>query len=173
MQTNIKPSKKPMMTTKMLVILALLAALSFVLEKFLGIDTMYFKLHFGYLPVAAAGMLFGMIPALMGGVIVDILGNLQYFNIFFVLLAALGAAAFAFFLHSRKEGKKEMIMQAVLCQLFISIVVQMGLNTLLLWLLYHSFNPIRFLITVLVFPIKVFSLYLLLKYRKAFETYIA
>ena len=49
---------------KTLVILALLASLSVFLETFLGINAGYFKLHFGYLPVALTGMMYGIAPAI-------------------------------------------------------------------------------------------------------------
>ena len=64
-----------------------------------------------------------------------------------------------------------MLLQAVYCQLIISVVIHAGLNTLLLWTLYHYFDPIRFLINAVTFPVKVFTLYKMLGYRKVFEKY--
>ncbi len=158
--------------TQNMAILALLAAVSFILERFLGINSGFFKLHFGYLPIAMAGMLFGVVPAIAVSVVADILSNLGTgFSFIFVGLAALEGAIFGMALHPVRTGKKPLLMQAIICQLIISVFVQMGLNTLALWLMYHVFTPMRFLLNVITFPIKVFTLYKLLEYRGVFERY--
>lgn len=159
-------------STKTIVILAMLTATSIILEKFLGIRDPWFKLHFGYLPIALAGMLYGMPGALSTGVAADILSNLETFSLIWVLLAAAEAAVYAWFLHPQCKNTKEMFRRALFCQLFVSVVIQAGLNTLLLWVMYGSFNPIRFVSNALTFPIKTASLYFLLKYRKQFERFI-
>jgi hypothetical protein len=43
---------------------------------------------------------------------------------------------------------------------------------LLLWVLYRSFNPIRFVSGALSFPLRAATLYFLLKYREQFEKQI-
>ncbi|MDO5022363.1 MAG: folate family ECF transporter S component [Eubacteriales bacterium] len=169
----IQKQRSASISTKTLVILALLTGMSFILEKYLGISSPLFKLHFGYIPIALSGMLFGLPGALLTGVTADILSNIQYFNIIWVLLAALEAAVFALFLHPESKDQKQMLRRALLCQLTVSLVIQAGLNTLLLWLMYRSFNPIRFVSNALTFPFKTASLYFLLKYRKQLERFVA
>ena len=48
-------------STKTLVILSLICALSIVLEKFVGINTPVFTLNLGYLPVALSGMYLALV----------------------------------------------------------------------------------------------------------------
>lgn len=160
---------KGVLSVKVLVILALLAALSVVLEMFLGVNTPFIKIHFGYLPIAAAGMLYGILPAVLVATVADIISNIQYFNIFFVMLAVLEGAIYGFFMSWRAKSQKQMLWQAIICQLVISVVVHAGLNTLLLWLLYNSFLPTRFVMNAITYPIKVLTLYIMLRYRPAFE----
>ncbi len=159
-------------STKTLVLFALMIAMSIVLERFLGINTPFFKLHLGYLPVAATGMLFGIGPGILVGTLADILGNLDKISLPFIPLAAIEAGLFAVFLHPVKKEKKDMVKQAVFAQLPVTLIVHMGLNTLLLYVLFNSFLPARFVMSVITFPVRVFSLYLVLKYRKPFENYL-
>lgn len=159
-------------TTKTLVLFALMIALSIILERFLGINTPFFKLHLGYLPVAATGMLFGVGPGIFVGTLTDILGNLDNLSLPFIPLAAIEAGLFSAFLYPVKAEKKEMVRQAVFAQLSVTLIVHMGLNTLLLYVLFNSFLPMRFVMSLITFPVRVFTLYLLLKYRKPFEAYL-
>lgn len=165
------PNFMALTRVKTMVILALLSALSVVLELFLGINSGNFKLHFGYLPVAISGMLYGILPSALVGLVADILSNLRNFSLPFALLAVLEGGVYGIFLHKRQLEKKQMLLQAVYCQLIISVIIHAGLNTLLLWTLYHYFDPIRFLINAVTFPIKVFTLYKILGYRTVFEKY--
>lgn len=159
-------------TPKTMAILALLAAVSFILERFLGINSGFFKLHFGYLPIAMAGMLYGLIPGIAVAVVADIISNLGAgFSLVFVGLAALEGAVYALILHPVRTGKKALLLQAVLAQLAVSLIVHAGLNTLALWMLYRVFTPMRFLLNLITYPIKVFTLYKLLEYRPVFERY--
>ncbi|NLW21168.1 MAG: folate family ECF transporter S component [Clostridiales bacterium] len=162
---------KALASVKTLVILALLSALSVVLERFVGINTPQFKLHFGYLPVALAGILYGIMPAILVATVADVLSNLNNFNILFVLLAVLEGAVYGIFLHRRLAERRQMLIQAILCQLVVSVIIHAGFNTLLLWTLYRYFDPIRFLINALTYPIKVFTIYKMLNYRGVFEQY--
>ncbi|NLJ64684.1 MAG: folate family ECF transporter S component [Christensenellaceae bacterium] len=159
-------------STKTLVILSLLCALSIVLEKFVGINTPFFRLNLGYLPVVLSGMLFGVGGAVFVGTLADLISHMQYFNIFFALLAMVESAIYGLFLNPVAKDKKDMLKKSILCQLVITIIVHAGMNTLLLWVLYRSFNPIRFISGTLTFPLRAASLYFLLKYREQFERQI-
>lgn len=158
-----------LISVRTMVILALLSSISVILEMFLGINSGQFKLNFSYLPIAVAGMLYGLVPAVLVATVSDILSNLGNFSWPFVILAALEGAVYGFFLHHGKSEKKQILLQAVYCQLVVSLFIHAGLNTLLLWTLYHYFDPIRFLINAITFPIKVFTLYKILEYRPILE----
>ncbi|NLX82768.1 MAG: folate family ECF transporter S component [Clostridiales bacterium] len=158
---------------KTLVILALLASLSVFLETFLGINSGYFKLHFAYLPVALAGMLYGIAPAILVAAVADILSNLGTgFSFVFVLLAVLEGAVYGMFLHKELHGRNKLILQAVVSQLVVSLIIHAGLNTWALWQLFGFFNPVRFIINAVTYPVKVFSLFMLLNYRKVFSKFV-
>lgn len=162
---------KSLARVKTLVILALMAALAVVLEKFLGINTPFFKMSFAYLPIAVSGMLYGIVPAILVSFVSDALSNLENFSFLFSILAILEGAVYGIFLHKKVTQKGQMLQQAIWSQLLVSLVIHAGLNTLLLWTLFGFFNPVRFLINALTFPIKVFTLYKMLGYRTAFEPY--
>lgn len=161
-------SFKPRWTTKSMAVLALMVAMSIVLERFLGFNSPYFKLHLGYLPVAAAGMLYGLIPGMLVGVLADIISNLGgNFSFVWVLFAALEAGLFALFLHPKMGSRAG---QAVITQLFVSILIYLIINSVALKVMYNvNLSLVRLISNALTFPVRAFSLYLLLEYRTVFQ----
>lgn len=68
--------KKKYFTTKMIVTLALLIAMSIILERLLGfMPTENIRIAFGNLPIIAAGLLFGPIAGCIVGLLADFLGT--------------------------------------------------------------------------------------------------
>jgi ECF transporter S component (folate family) len=157
---------------KTLAILAMLAGLSVILERYLGINLSWLKVHFGYLPIAMAGMLFGVLPGIMVGVAADILSNLGTgFSWLFVSLAVIESAIYAILLRARKEGKKAVFIQALICQGAVSLFVYAGLNTWALWTIGFPPHPVRFSMILITYPVRVLTLYKMLEYRPVFEKY--
>lgn len=158
----------PDWTTKSMAVLALLTAMSIVFERFLGFNSPYFKLHLGYLPVAAAGMLYGLVPGMMVGTLADIISNLGgNFSFIWVLFATLEAGLFAIFLHPNMKNR---VGQAVLAQLFVSILIYLIINTVALKVMYNiDLSLLRVISNILTFPVRAFTLYLLLQYRPVFQ----
>ena len=158
------------LSVKQLAVLAMLAGLSVILERYLGINMPWLKVHFGYLPIAMAGMLFGVLPGVMVGVSADILSNLGTgFSWLFVSLAVIEAAIYAALLYGRKEGKKALLIQAAVCQAAVSLFVYAGLNTWALWTIGIPPNPVRLSMILITYPIRVLTLYKMLEYRPVFE----
>ncbi len=68
--------KKKLLTTKMIVTLGLLIALSIILERLLGfMPTENIRIAFGNLPIILAGLLFGPIAGGIVGFLADLLGT--------------------------------------------------------------------------------------------------
>jgi ECF transporter S component (folate family) len=68
--------KKKLLTTKMIVTLALLLSMSVVLDRILGIQLANLRISFGNLPIILAGLLFGPIAGGIVGLLSDGLGFL-------------------------------------------------------------------------------------------------
>lgn len=164
----IRQDFKPHWTTKSMAVMALLIAMSIVLERFLGFNSPYFKLHLGYLPVAAAGMLYGLVPGMLVGMLADIISNLgSSFSLVWVLFAGMEAGLFALFLHPKMAS---LTWQAVVTQLFVSVLVYLIVNSVALKMMYNvDLSAIRLISNALTFPVRAFSLYLLLRYRPVFQ----
>ena len=64
----------PRMSTKKLVMMGLLVALTVVLTYMLSFTTAFLRVSFGFIPVATAGMLFGPIGGLAVGTLADLIG---------------------------------------------------------------------------------------------------
>mgnify|MGYP002624778148 CR=1 FL=1 len=124
-------------TTRQVVYLSLLTALEIVLNRFLSINAWNIKIGFSFVPVAAAGMLFGMLPAAIVAALGDFLGAIlfpigPYFP-GFTFTAFLTGLTFGFFL--RRERTIPRILGAVAVnQLILSLL----LNSLWISLLYGS-----------------------------------
>lgn len=70
------PKKKKLFTTKMIVSLGLLVAMSIILERILGFMlTENIRIAFGNLPIILAGLLFGPIAGGVTGLLSDIIGT--------------------------------------------------------------------------------------------------
>ncbi len=68
--------KKKLLTTKMIVTLGLLMAMSIILERILGfMPTPNIRIAFGNLPIILAGLLFGPIAGGIVGLVADFLGT--------------------------------------------------------------------------------------------------
>ena len=119
----------------MLVTLALLTAMNVVLTRFLGIQTPLVQINFSFVPVDLAALLYGPIPAAVVGGLGDFLGAIlfpagAYFP-GFTLTAVLAGLVYGFFLYRKQAA----LWRAIAAVLLITVVLNMGLNTLWLWIL--------------------------------------
>ena len=71
---NNQKSRAPFFNTKTLTLMGLLIALEIVLSRFLSINAWNIRIGFSFVPIAAAGMLLGPIPAGIVAAAADILG---------------------------------------------------------------------------------------------------
>ncbi len=156
-----------------LMVLSLLVALSIVIKRFLGFNVAFLSVSLGFLPIAAAGMLFGPVGGTIAAIVADVVGALLFpfgvFSLFFTLSAALSGLCYGYFMHKPSPSKR----QLMLCQLLISLFLHLLLNTVLVIpYLKNGFwgaLPLRIVKNVVMFPIEVMLLGLLQRYRPRFE----
>lgn len=123
--------------TKRLISLAMLIALQIILSRFLSFSAWNVKMGFGFVPIAAAGILFGPVPAAIVGGLSDFLGAAlfpigPYFP-GFTLTAALTGLAYGLLLQKR-QGFWQIAGAVAFNQFFLGLCV----NTLWISLLYGS-----------------------------------
>jgi ECF transporter S component (folate family) len=171
MQPSMKTNSN--FTLKKLISIALLVALSVILKRFLGYNDKVLSVSFGFVPIAVAGMLFGVPGGLIAAMLSDVIGALLFpsglFNPGFTLVAALSGLSYGYFLSKPSASKQRII----LCQALITLFAHLLLNTLLLVPIigkgFFAILPLRALKNLLFFPVEVFILLKIAEYRKALE----
>lgn len=153
--------------TKSLVILSLLMALNIVIGFFTVTVTPTLKIGFSFLANAVAGYLFGPIPAALSAGLCDILKYLMrpdgpYFP-GFTISAFMGGLIYGLFFYK----KKITMIRCIGAKTFISVFVNMGLNTLWLSILTSKYFlvllPLRVTKNIVAIPFEVVILYTFLK----------
>ena len=123
-------------TTKQLVMMAMLIALQIILSRFLSISAWNMKIGFSFLPIALAGILFGPIHAGLVAVISDIIGAALFptaqFLPGFTLTACIVGILYGF-LHKNPSN-----MRILVIVLLTELIGSLFLNTLWLSQLYHT-----------------------------------
>jgi ECF transporter S component (folate family) len=162
---------KAKFSTKQLVVMAMIAAMGIVLEKYLGnTGPKNFRLPSSYIAMAMSGMLYGPVPTMLVATVIDILANLgSDFNPVFVFIACFQGLLYGLTMHKKSEKVPELL-QAIIAQGVVTVLIYWTANTLALYFMYGvPITPIKFLRTLVTYPLQVYTLYLLLRYRKPFE----
>lgn len=135
--TQVNPKSVKQMDVKpvvMMVMMALLVATDVVLARFLGIQTPLVQINLSFVPVVLAALLFGPLPAAIVGALADFLGAILFpagaFFPGFTLTAFLAGLVYGFFLYKKPAA----LWRSIAAVLFITVVLNMGLNTLWLWI---------------------------------------
>lgn len=122
-----------MKSTRSLVFMGLLIAMEIVLTHFLSIQTPIVRIGFGFLPAALASIMFGPIWGGIMGAVSDILGMAifpsggAYFP-GFTLSAFIAGVIYGAVLYK----KPNTILRAAIAALIVTMIVDLGLNTI--WL---------------------------------------
>jgi len=152
--------QKQFYKTKTTVSIALLIALNIIIVRFLSIQTEFLRLSFGFIPTALCSMLFGPWVGAVAAFLADFLGmlvnskGLTYFPGFGISEALYGLT-FGMFLYKQKTS----IWRIFICVILQTILIDIGLGSLWLWILYS--NPIwltisaRTISALVMLPIKV------------------
>ena len=96
--------------TSMIVYIGVLTAMEIVLNRFLSINAWNLKIGFSFVPVAIAGMLFGLLPAAIVAALGDFVGALvfpigPYFP-GFTATAVLTGLCFGIFLYNNRKTER-------------------------------------------------------------------
>ena len=171
MQT--KNDRDQSLALKKLISMSLLVALAIIAKRFLGYNDKIISVSFGFVPIAISGMLFGPLGGVVTAAIVDIIGGLRFptgtLHPGFTLAATITGLLYGLFLHTQPLSR----MRIVLCQVLITVLVNLTLNTLLLVPIvgrgFMAILPLRILKNALFFPVEVFVLTKMNQYRRNFE----
>lgn len=163
----------PVFTLKALISIALLVALSIILKRFLGYNDRVISVSLGFVPIAMAGMLFGVPGGLAAAIGADVIGALLFptgpFHPGFTAVAAFSGLCYGYFLHKPGASKQ----RVVLCQALITLFGHLLFNTLLLMPIvgkgFFAILPLRVVKNLLFFPVEVFVLLKLIEYRAPLE----
>lgn len=152
-----------MKKTRNMIFIALLIAINVVLTRFVAIQTPIVRIGFGFIPIALSAMFFGPIIGGITAALADIVGMMifpqgAYFP-GFTLTAFLGGAFYGIFLYNKPKTWLNILLAA----LTISIVANLGLNTL--WLSMITGNAAiaiivpRIIKEIILIPIRTILIY--------------
>ena len=166
---NFRQSAKNLAKTRVICIAAILAALFIVLYSVKLQVTADLRITFTFIPLALSGWLLGPVPAMLVGLIGDLLGCVlfpagPYFP-GFTLTQILTGLIFGIFLY-HKNGEN-IFFPALFSRVIINIFLNVGLNALWLsmlygkaWTVYATSHLIK---NVIALPIEIVLLLLVIK----------
>ena len=146
-------------STKQIVIMALMIAMDIVLTRILSIQTPIIRISFGFLPIVITAVLYGPLSAAIVGTLADFTGA-SIFSIGapfpgFTFTAFLTGAVYGLFIYKR-PGSTFHIVTAVL---IVTVILQLGLDTLWVHMItgssYIALLPPRALRTVIMIPVQI------------------
>lgn len=163
-------------------VMALMVALSVVLERFLGYNDRLISVSFSYLPIALTGMLFGWLPAAIVSALADVTGALLFpsgpFDIRFTLIALFKGAVYGYFLYNANGSQSRINTNSsrpriILAQVVVTLVAHLTLNTLVISTIigrgFFALLPLRLFKNLLFMPIEILTLIKMSDYRATFE----
>lgn len=156
--------------TKVLVLMGLFVALSIVLTRLVKpIDLPFVRVSFGFIATSFASMLLGPFLSGMIAGVSDVAGYFMFpsgaaFFPGFTLSAFLTGILYGIFLYK----KPKTLLRICLAVLAVSVIVDLGLNTLWLSILYDkawtAFFISRLVKTAVMLPVQVIFIHLLWRY---------
>lgn len=167
-----------MKKTHILVYVSLLISLEIILTRFLSFQTPIVRISFGFIPIMISAYMFGPVIGGITGALSDILGVFLFsastFFPGFTLSAFLTGFIYGFLLHNQKISLKRIILSVLL----ISLIVDLGLNTLWLSIITGKAVSALFIVrsikTAIMIPVQIVSINIVLKLlTKYFEKSIA
>ena len=155
----------PKLTTRNLVYLAMLMAMSLVLGRF-SVGNSWIKVSPAFIAVGIMGYYFGPWLAALAGALNDQIAYLLWGSggnfLGFTLSAAVGAMIYGLFFHKQVVSAWRVFLATAL----VVVIVNVGLDTLWLVMMGFKFNVIiwpRVIKNLVVFPIQGALLYTILK----------
>lgn len=159
-----------MQKTRVLVLMGLFIAINVILSRFVTpIDLPYVRVSFGFIATAFSSILLGPILGGLSAAIADILGfflkpSTGSFFPGFTVSALLAGIFYGLFLHKKPES----LLRTVLAVISITLIIDLGLNTYWLSILYKKAWVIllgqRIVKSAIMLPIQVTLIHLLWRY---------
>lgn len=156
-----------------LVVLAMLVSIEIVLSRFLSFSVWNMKIGFAFIPIVAAAMLYGPLPAGLAAAAADLLGAVMFpigaYFPGFTLTAFLTGLVWGMFLHRKQT------LPAILAAVGVNQAVgTLFINTLWISILYGTpYLPLfetRLIQAAILFPIQTIVIYLLrIPLKRAFS----
>ena len=132
MLKNLMESAKNLRETKVICICSIMVAMYVVLDMFQIQLAPQIVISFSFIPIAVAGWMFGILPAMLVGGVSDIMSFLikptGAFFPGFTITAILTGAVFGLFMYKTK-GKSIWLM-SIVSKLVVTLALNIGLNTL-------------------------------------------
>lgn len=162
-------------TVRKICIMALLIALEVVFARFLSIENGAFKISFGFLPIAIAGMTLGPIGGGIVGVIADILGmmifskgNVYFFP--FTISQFLYGVGFGLMLYKKQLSVLKLTIFVALQYIIVNVLIGSYFNYLYFLLILGKQKAISVLLisritaSAINFPAQIILVNLISKY---------
>jgi ECF transporter S component (folate family) len=159
-----KDSAKEIKSTRTIVMIAMLIAINLVLDRFTIIASPTLHISLKFITYALIGLLYGPVTAVYAGGLTDIVGYIAYpkgpFFPGFTASAMLMGFIYGYFLYK----KRLTVWRALLACAVITVVVNIGLNSLWLSILWeNAFIPLlisRVLKNIIMLPIETAVLFI-------------
>lgn len=138
-------SKAPVITTRKLIVCALMVAMIVVLTRLLGINTQILKINFAFIPVLIVAMCYGPVYCAIVCALADIIGTFLIptgaFNPLFTLVEVLAGLTYGLFLYRPCPIKK---LRTVLISFFAAFTVHLVFSLCVNSLLLHWYFNIAY-----------------------------
>jgi len=161
-----------MKNIRIIVFVGLFVAMDVILERYLGIETLFVRFGLGFIPISLSAAMFGPIVGALTGALADIAGMIifpkgPYFP-GFTVSALLTGAVYGLFLYRRSKNW----LNICLSVLIVSLVIDLGLTTIWLSILYNRavvlFIGERIVKTAIVIPLRIVMIYAVWRYAGRF-----
>ncbi|MCX7883501.1 MAG: folate family ECF transporter S component [Caloramator sp.] len=156
-----------MKKTHILVYTSLLISLEIILTRFLSIQTPIVRISFGFIPIMISSVMFGPIIGGITGALSDIIGTFLFstsgYFPGFTLSAFLSGFIYGVILYNNKFSVKRIVISVLL----VSIIVNLGLNTIWLSIItkkaIFTIITLRIIKTAIMIPIQIICINIVLK----------
>lgn len=151
-------------SAKDIAVIGLMIAIKVVLTRFLAVETQFVRVSFTFIPTILLAVMYGTWVSGFSGAGADLLGFFLFpkgfpFSPGFTISAAIGPMIYAFILYKKRLSLGRLIT----ANLAVTVLVNVGLNSLWLYILYDQafwgMLPIRLGENILTLPIEIAIIY--------------